>query len=128
MRFIFWVLCASLFSQNTNTYFGPNQPIPGNPELVRIQILVYNDPEPKGVTIENVSFSNEDIPLKPRDIYGFRGQASFQKRPGKYKLFWKVNRDDQTWPRTITHEEEVFINARDMWIQITIVGNEASIS
>lgn len=131
MKLIFLTLissCFSLFAQNTNDYLGPNQPIPGNPQFVRIQILVYNDPEPKGVRIESVTFDGQKFPLKPRDIYGYRGQASFQKRPGKYKLYWEVNRDDTNWPRTLKHEEDVFIDKRDMWIQITIVGNEASIS
>lgn len=131
MKYICLALCSlalGLFAQNTNDYLGPNQPIPGNPQLVRIQILVYNDPKPKGVRIENVTFNGQKLSLKPRDIYGFRGQASFQQRPGKYKLRWEVNRDDQTWPRTIKHEEELFIDKRDMWIQVTIVGNEASIS
>lgn len=122
------IFCFSLCGQNTNTYLGPNAPIPGNPYLVRVQILIYNDPNPKGVRIESVKFNNKNVPLKPRDIYGFRGQASFQVRPGKYKLYWEVNRDDNVWPRTIEHEEEVFIDERDMWIQITITGNEASIS
>ncbi|OGN67698.1 MAG: hypothetical protein A3I67_04635 [Chlamydiae bacterium RIFCSPLOWO2_02_FULL_45_22] len=117
-----------LFSQNTNTYFGPNEPIPGDPQLVRVQILVYDDPNPKGVQMTSVTLNHEDIPLKPRDIYGYRGQASFQLRPGKYKLYWEVNQDDQTWPRTIQHEEEVFLDPRDAWIQITVIGNEASIS
>ncbi len=120
------MLFTHLTSQNTNTYLGPNQKLPQ--ELVRIQVLVYNDPNPKGVTITNVEFDGQNIPLKPRDIYGYRGQASFQKRSGKYKLIWKVNRSDNEWPRTISHEEEVIISPRDLWIQITIIGNEASIS
>lgn len=115
-------------AQNTNTYLGPNQKIPGNPQLIRVQILVYNDPNPKGVTIVDAQFDGTSIPLKPRDIYGYRGQASFQKSPGKYKLKWEVDRDQQTWPRTVEHEENVILDARDLWIQITIIGEKAEIS
>lgn len=117
-----------LVAQNTNTYLGPNQKIPGNPQLIRVQILVYNDPNPKGPTILNAQFEGTSIPLKPRDIYGYRGQASFQKPPGKYKLKWTVERDGINWPRTVDHEEEVILDERDFWIQISIVGNNAEIS
>ncbi len=119
---------SKCIAQNTNTYLGPNQKIPGNPQMIRVQVLVYNDPNPKGVKIVNAQFDGTSIPLKPRDIYGFRGQASFQKSPGKYKLAWEVERDEQVWPRTIEHEEEVFLDQRDLWIQITILGDTAEIS
>lgn len=119
---------STLVTQNTNTYLGPNEKAPGNPQLIRVQVLVYNDPNPKGVTIDSANFDGTSIPIKPRDIYGFRGQASFQKSPGKYKLRWVVERDKQVWPRTITHEEEVILDPRDLWIQITITGETAEIS
>lgn len=117
-----------LICQNTNTYLGPNRKLPNNPQLIRVQILVYNDPNPKGVTIAKASFDGTSIPLKPRDIYGYRGQASFQKPPGKYKLKWEVEGDKKLWPRTVDHETEVFLDVRDFWIQITINGNNAEIS
>lgn len=117
-----------LVAQNTNTYLGPNQKIPGNPQLIRVQVLVYNDPNPKGPIIQNAQFEGTSIPLKPRDIYGYRGQASFQKPPGKYKLKWTVERDQKSWPRTVDHEEEVILDERDFWIQINIVGDTAEIS
>jgi hypothetical protein len=126
-QFLF-VFGAALFAQNTNTYLGPDHKIPGNPQMVRVQILVYNDPNPKGVTITKASFDGTSIPLKPRDIYGYRGQASFQKPPGKYKLKWEVEGDKKVWPRTVDHETEVFLDERDFWIQITINGNNAEIS
>ena len=119
---------SSLISQNTNTYLGPHQKIPGDPRMVRVQILIYNDPNPKGVKITSAEFDGTDIPLKPRDIYGYRGQASFQKPPGKYKLKWVVDRDTQDWPRKIEHEDTVVLDSRDLWIQITINGDRAEIS
>lgn len=119
---------GDLLAQNTNVYMGPNQRLPGNPQLVRVQILLYDDPSPKGVRLTQAEFDGSSIPLKPRDVYGYRGQASFQKPPGKYKLKWTVERDEQAWPRTIDHEEEVFLDPRDFWIQISITGNTASIS
>lgn len=119
---------ASLVAQNTNTYLGPSQKIHGNPQLIRVQILVYNDPNPKGFRVLSTDFDGTDILLKPRDIYGFRGQASFQKSPGTYKLRWEVEGDRKTWPRTIKHEEDVTLDPRDLWIQITITGEKAEIS
>jgi hypothetical protein len=110
-----------------NTYLGPIQPIPGDPHLVRIQILIRDSPELGGVQIQSVQFDSQNIPLKPRDIYGNRGGASFQLPPGKRKLQWTVRRDRSIWPRTVSHEEEVTIDPRDSWIQISIVGDTASI-
>lgn len=121
-------LCFSLFSQNTNTYLGPNEKLPGKQNQVRVQILLYNDPNPKGLHITKAEFAGSNIPLKPRDVYGYRGQASFQKPAGKYKLKWQVERDDFSWPRVINREEEVYLDDRDLWIQITITGDQAEIS
>jgi hypothetical protein len=115
-----------LFAQSINSYLGPNdRPSPG---LVRVQVLVNDDPSPQGVQIISAQLDGQPIPLKPRDIYGFRGQASFQLSPAKYKLKWKVRRDAFIWPRTATHEEEVMINPRDLWLQITITGDHAAIT
>src|SRR3989344_6693122 len=75
---------AGLMAQNT--YLGPIQPIPGNPYLVRVEVHVRDSPELGGVQIQSVEFDGESIPLKPRDIFGNRGQASFQVPPGKYTL------------------------------------------
>lgn len=125
--FFFCLLATILAAQNVNDYFGPNERTPG-PEQVRVQILVNDDPSPQGVQIVSAQFHGQSIPLKPRDIYGFRGQTSFQVRPGKYTLKWKVRRDRIVWPRIISHEEEVLIDPRDLWIQITITGGHASIT
>lgn len=124
-QFLFLLLFSGLFAQNTNTYLGPNQKTTS--DLVRVQVLVYNDPDPKGVIITQATFDGSSIPLKPRDIYGFRGQASFQKRPGKYKLRWQVERSGTDWPRTVSHEEQVTLDGRDLWLQITITGEKAVI-
>jgi hypothetical protein len=122
--------CApcTLVAQNVNDYLGPNKKGTGNPQLIRVQVIVNDDPNPKGVQIEDVIFHQKNIPLKPRDIYGFRGQGSYQLPPGKYTLKWTVRHDKVVWPRTTTHEEEVNLDPRDLWIQITIVGETASIS
>lgn len=110
-----------------NTYLGPTSPVPGNPHLVRVEILVKDSTDLAGVQIQSVTFDDQSIPLKPRDIFGKRGAASFQLQPGKYTLRWTVNRDKIVWPRTITHEEEVTIDPRDLWVQILIEGDNASI-
>ncbi len=115
----------ALFTQNT--YLGPTAPVPGNPDLVRVELLIKDSPDLAGIEIQSVTFDGQAIPLKPRDIFGKRGAASFQLRPGKYTLRWTVNRDKVIWPRTISHEEEVNIDRRDLWIQIIIEGNHASI-
>ena len=129
MRACFFILFASLlFCQNINTYLGPKQPTSTGQKLVRIQILVNDAEDPSGAQIKEVRFDGKSIPLKPRDIYGFRGQGSFQVRPGTYQLKWTVNRSRVTWPRTETFTNEVEVNPRDLWLQITITGETASIS
>jgi hypothetical protein len=110
-----------------NTYFGPNHPLPGNPHLVRVEISVHDDTEPGGVQIQTVTFDNQNIPLKPRDIYGYRAKGSFQVEPGKYKLSWSIHRDRVIWPRTVSHEELVTVDPRDLWLQISIQGEKVSI-
>lgn len=146
LRFIHFILAsgASLciaatllyFSQSADpkdsflasySYQGPNQAVPGNPQLVRVEVIVRDSPSSAGVQVKNVSFNGGGIPLQPRDIYGNRGTGSFQVPPGKYKLRWSVQRDKTIWPRVLDHEEEVNIDPRDLWIQIEIVGDEASI-
>lgn len=109
------------------TYFGPTAPIPGNPQLVRVEVLVQDGSEPNGLQVVSASFNGTSIPLKPRDVLGYRGGASFQVKPGKYTLRWKVNRDHFAWPRTASHEEIVTIDPRDLWLQISIEGDQASI-
>jgi hypothetical protein len=122
------LLLAALLAQNMNNYLGPSDTKTSrNTSLVRIQVAVYDDKNPQGVQIVKAEFDQNDIPLKPRDINGFRGQASFQNRPGRYKLRWKVQRDKMAWPRTETHEEEVTVSPRDLWLQITITGDTAEI-
>lgn len=109
------------------TYKGPTQSVPGRPQLVQVQILVRDSPQTAGVQIKSVDFNGQTIPLQPRDIFGNRGTGSFQVPPGKYKLRWVVQRDKLVWPRIQSHEEEVTVDPRDLWLQIEIVGEEASI-
>jgi len=86
-----------------------------------------DSPVASGVRIKSVEFNGQGIPLQPPDLYGNRGTGSFQVLPGKYKLRWVVQRDKLIWPRVLTHEEEVHIDPRDLWLQIEIVGEEATI-
>jgi hypothetical protein len=111
-----------------NTYLGPDHPLPGNPQLVRIQIMVYDSPEQGGLQMQQVEFYGQQIPLKPRDIYGFRGEGTFQVKPGTYKLRWTAQRDKFIWPRTLDYEETVTIDPRDQWLQITVKGKDAEIT
>ena len=109
------------------SYQGPTHPVQGNSQLVRVEVLVRDSPQANGLQIKSVNFNDQNIPLQPRDIYGNRGTGSFQVPPGKYKLHWIVQRDKLNWPRELTREEEVTIDSRDLWLQIEIVGDEASI-
>ncbi|HLB53413.1 MAG TPA: hypothetical protein VJK48_06885 [Chlamydiales bacterium] len=120
-------LCFSslLFAQYT--YEGPTQPVPSNIKLIKVELLIKDSPELGGVRIQSVVFDGKSIPLKPPDIFGNRGSAGFQLSPGKYRLRWIVQKDKESWPRTVTHEEEVTIDSRDLWVQILIEGDEASI-
>lgn len=121
----------SLFSVNClcaqYSYEGPTEPIPGNPQLVRVEVLVRDSPLAGGVQVRSAKFNGRGIPLKPRDIYGNRGSASFQVAPGKYKLQWVVQKDKFAWPRQESHEEIVNVSAQDLWLQVYIEGDEASI-
>ncbi len=119
--FLFGSLCAQ------NTYLGPTSPVPGNPQLIAVEVIVNDDPTLGGVQIQKVSFNEINIPLKPRDVNGFRGSGGFKLPPGKYKLKWTVNRDKSTWPRTASHEQLITLDPRDLWVQIAITGDEASI-
>ncbi|HEY4255559.1 MAG TPA: hypothetical protein VGM34_04355, partial [Chlamydiales bacterium] len=93
-----WILSFALLL-TTNTYLGPKHPLEGNPQLVKVQVVVRDSTDEKGPQVVSVYFNQQNVPLKPRDIYGNRGMASFQVPPGKYKLRWKVNRNKIVWPR-----------------------------
>ncbi len=126
------VFCLSFASQQdlliaSYSYQGPKNPVPGNPQLIRIELIVRDSPEAGGPQIKTVIFNDKEIQLKPRDIYGGRGTAGFQLSPGKYNLSWTVQRDLRVWPRFLTHEEEVTLDPRDLWLQIEIVGDDVSI-
>src|SRR5271154_6092388 len=82
------------------TYLVPVKSTSGKSQLVRVEVLVRDATEADGLQIVNVEFNKTNIPLKPRDIYGIRGTASFQLKPGDYPLKWVVNRDKFAWPRT----------------------------
>ena len=115
------------FLSAQNTYMGPIKTPREDIPLVRIEILIRDSSKLGGVQVQSVTFDGRPIPLKPRDIFGNRGKASLQMPPGKYPLEWVVLRDPSIWPRTVTHKEEVTIDARDFWVQISIEGEEASI-
>jgi len=122
-----WLLSFALLL-TTNTYLGPKSPVEGNPQLVKVQVVVRDSLENGGPQVLSVQFNQQNIPLKPRDIYGNRGMGSFQVPPGKYKLQWKVNKNKLVWPRNIDREEQVTVSPRDQWVQILIEGEKVSIS
>jgi hypothetical protein len=109
------------------TYLGPKEFGPKSSELIRVEVLVKDSPDLSGLQIQNVFFNGVQIPLKPRDIFGKRGDASFQLPPGKYGLHWTANRDTLVWPRVLKFEEEVILDPRDLWVQVQIIGDQATI-
>jgi hypothetical protein len=120
-------LTLSLCCYAQNTYFGPTQAAPGNAQLVRVEVSVQDSSEPGGLQIQSVKFDGQSIPLKPRDIHGYRAKGSFQVKPGTYQLTWVVNRDKSAWPRNVRHEADVKVDPRDLWIQVHIEGENVSI-
>lgn len=122
-----WIRCLTAALLASFTYEGPTKHVPGQAQLVRIQVIVRDSPNLGGDQIQSVTFNNNNIPLQPRDIYGNRGKASFQVPPGKYTLHWVVQKSENTWPRNVINEETVTVDPRDLWLQIEIVGNVVSI-
>ena len=109
------------------TYLGPKESSATYAELIRVQLSIKDSPDPSGLQIQNVTFNGQNVPLKPRDVFSKRGEASFQLPPGKYILRWTANRNSYVWPRVLRFEEEVDLDPRDLWVQIMIEGDKASI-
>lgn len=105
-------------------YYGPTSPTTG---LIPIQIQFYDDPSLGGVTIEEASFDGQEIPLKPSGIRGYRGGGSFKKAPGSYELLWTISRPGTDWPRTVQHQQIIDIKEGDVWVQLAIHGETATI-
>jgi len=124
LRIALLLLTSTCWAQ---TYLGPTHKLQGNPQLVLIEILIRDSAELGGEQVESVTFAGEKIPLRPRDVFGSRGIVSLQKPPGTYSLKWVVQRDRFLWPRTLPYAEEIVISPRDLWVQISINGDQASI-
>ena len=121
-----WLAVFSLFAQST--YYGPtSQPSPLSPHLVKVQIQAYDDPDLGGAKIASLSFNQTAIPLKPSDIYGFRGSAGFQLKAGSYSLNWETSNGTNNWPRTIKHQQQIQVQDKDVWVQISIQGEKVVI-
>lgn len=105
-------------------YYGPTSPVAG---LIPIEIQIYDDPELGGVTIQEVIFNGRQIPLKPSGIRGYRGGGSFKLSPGSYDLSWTVSRKTHEWPNTVKHTQKVRIAQNDVWVQIAIQGESATV-
>lgn len=110
------------------TYMGPTVSTPEEASFIRIEVLVRDSPALAGVHIQSVTFNGRSIPLRTRDVMGKRGSASFQLPPGNYPLEWVVEKDKIVWPRLITHKEIVTLDPRDLWVQILIEGDQATIN
>ncbi len=114
-------------------YYGPDesphvtQPSPKVSQKIRVQILVYDQPDLGGLTIQEVSFNGTTLALQPADLNGFRGGGSFALSPGSYSLNWIVSRDARVWPRTIKHRQTVQITSKDSWMQVTIQGDQVTV-
>lgn len=124
---LLWIPKLKTDNHVAQTYLGPKESSVHEAELIRVEILVKDSPDLSGLQIRDVTFNGQVVPLKPRDVFGKRGAASFQLPPGKYILRWTANRNTLVWPRVLDFEEEVILDPRDLWVQILIVGDKASI-
>jgi hypothetical protein len=118
MRLLSFLLASS-------TYFGPTSPT--GADLIKVQVNLYDAPTLGGVSLEEASFDDRNIPLQPTTLNGFRGGASFQLPPGSYELAWTVRVNPIVYPRTQNYRKTVEISPMDRWIQITVEGASASI-
>ena len=105
-------------------YFPPSL---SSGKLIPVEIQIYDDPELGGVTIQDVSFDGQQIPLKPTGVYGFRGGGSFKKASGSYDLVWTIQRPGNDWPRTVQKKQKVIIKGNDVWVQISIHGENMTV-
>lgn len=123
-------LIFALLAQSS--YYGPKPPPhfgpPSIENTIRVQIQIYDDPALGGARIEEVSFNQQDIPLQSPDLHGFRGGAGFQMSPGKYDLVWSVSTDRTSSPKTVQQKQKISISKGDQWIQITIQGENATVT
>ena len=117
-----------IFSHQTcyaqTPYYGPTSPVSG---VIPVEIQIYDDPELGGVAIEEVIFDGRQIPLKPSGIRGFRGGGNFKLAPGSYDLIWTVSRSGSGWPRTARQKHKVRIQQNDVWVQISIHGEQVTV-
>lgn len=113
---------AGLFAQVP--YYGPTSP---SPSSIKVQVMVYDEPEPGILKIESVTFNGRNVRLQSPDLNGFRGGGGFQLQPGKYSLEWKVSRGSMAWPRTLSFKKTIEIQSRDRWVEVTVRGSEASV-
>lgn len=115
------ILLGALWAQTP--YYGPNSPVSG---LVQVQLLVYDQPEAGGLKIESVRFNGRNVALQPPDVYGFRGGGGFQLQPGNYQLEWDVSTGQSDWPRSRNYKKSIPIQRGDVWVQVTIQGDQAN--
>lgn len=113
------ILLGALWAQTP--YYGPNSPAPG---LIQVQLLVYDQPTENGLKIESVQFDGRNIALQPPDVYGFRGGGGFQMEPGNYQLQWVVSTGQSSWPRSVNYKKSIAIQRGDVWVQLTIKGDQ----
>ena len=107
-----------------HTYFGPTSPPPPQtPRLVQVQVELYDEKELGGLTIEKASFAGYDIPLKPSDVFGFRGKGGFQLPVGTYPIAWTVRKQRLIYPRTVSYKKTVTVKPLDQWIEVVITGS-----
>lgn len=114
-------------------FYGPPPPpkFSGPPPTaihkIKVQVLIYDQPELGGKKIESVSFNGKNIPLQPPDLKGFRGGGGFQLEPGSYRLEWRISGNPSGWPRSLGFEQAIKINENDTWVQVTIQGDKATL-
>jgi hypothetical protein len=99
-----------------------------NEDLIRVQIIIYDNTKKEYNDIVKVTFNNQNIILQTADTNGKRAIKYYQLPPGDYKLKWKVSKSDFAWPRSKSFEKNIELQKTDKYVFIMINGDQITIS
>lgn len=103
--------------------------IPINEKIVRVEIQIYDDTAKDYFDVIEVTFNNKKIDLLRSDMSGNRGRAYFQLKPGSYSLEWTITtKKASSWPNTQNLQKTITLPDIERFVNITIVGKEATVS
>lgn len=116
----FFIFCFS--SLLVYSGFYTNKLLKNKKNVIRIEIVVFDDLEAQNGKILEVKLDDVNLILKPSDPSGSRGTSFFQLFPGKHVLKWTVQNNKYKWPRYTKYKQELKIKKQDQWIHIRIEG------